>query len=263
MRFHFLVLGEEKRQHYLSELLKQQGHEVRQAEDYVPGYHHGILLPVPQSAMYLEKIAHKLQRGQLVYGCNFPKELMEECEKRGVRFVDYMKQEGIASRNAVATAEGAIVEALKAGCTGIQGSFIMVVGYGTCGAALADKLLAWKAHVIVVDRKEKKREMAKANGCQAISFSEIFEKIGMCDLVFNTVPAMVLTDKELCCVGKEAVIIDIASRPGGVDYEYCQQERICANLCLGLPGKYAPKSAASILMEVIMKTILGDWRNGQ
>ena len=49
-------------------------------------------------------------------------------------------------------------------------------------------------------------------------------------------------------------IIDIASAPGGVDYEAAGALGIAAKLCLGLPGKYAPKTAGEILAEEIMKT---------
>lgn len=257
-KYHFLILGDEKRQLYLADMLREQGHNVMCEEEYLPGYHDAVLLPVPQTAKYLEKIADKLQRGQTVYGCHFPEDKKSICEEKGIRFVDYMKVDGVASRNAVATAEGAIAEALKAGRVAIQDSRVMVVGYGTCGAVMADKLMAWKADVTVVDRKETKRECAKAYGCHAISFQEIPQMIGQCDFVFNTVPALVLKEKELSCVRENVVIIDIASKPGGVDFEYCRNKNIFANLCLGLPGKYAPKSAAGILMEVIIKTILGD-----
>ena len=119
-KYHFLVLGEEPRQKYLTAMLRRQGHVVMEAEDYLPGYHDAVLLPVPQTAKYLETIADKLQKGQTVYGCNFPVELRKDGEEKGIRFVDYMKVEGVASRNAVATAEGAIAEALQLGCVSIQ-----------------------------------------------------------------------------------------------------------------------------------------------
>lgn len=257
-KYHFLVLGDEARQHYLADMLRQQGHEVMQAEDYLPGYHDAVLLPVPQTADYLTKIADNLQKGQIIYGCHFPEDMRKCCERRGIRFIDYMQAEGMASRNAVATAEGAVCEALQAGCVCIQDARILVLGYGTCGSVLADKLMAWKAHVAVAERKEAKRQLARSHGCKTMSFDDLDKEMEHYDIIFNTVPALVLTEELLKKVKKEAVIIDIASRPGGVDHSYCRKEKINAGLCLGLPGKYAPKSAASILMEVIIKTILGD-----
>jgi dipicolinate synthase subunit A len=169
-----------------------------------------------------------------------------------------MKADGVQSRNAVATAEGAIAEALQAGTVSIQGSRSLVVGYGTCGAVLASKLDQWKSEVTVLDRTEEKRERARSYGYQAHSFSEAEGFMGEYDLIFNTVPAPVLTEELLESVKPGVTIIDIASDPGGVDFAYCEKRGICAKLCLGLPGKYAPKSAAGILMEVITKTILGD-----
>lgn len=258
MRYHFLILGEEARQKYLAAMLREQGHDVMEAEGYQPGYHDVILLPVPQSAVYFEKNEDKFQKGQTVYGCQLPRELVSRCEQRGIRVVDYMKAEGVASRNAVSTAEGAIAEALQAGCVSIQDSRSLVVGYGTCGAVLASKLGQWRAVVTVMDRKEEKRQRARSYGYDAISFEEAREHMGEYDIIFNTVPALVLTEELLAGVNPEVTIIDIASRPGGVDFEACRKKEICAKLCLGLPGKYAPKSAAGILMEVIRKTILGD-----
>lgn len=256
--YHFLVLGEEKRQQYLTSMLREAGHEVMAAEDYLPGYHDAILLPVPKTAEYLQKIIDKVQKGQTIYGCNFPEQEKQIAKERGIRFVDYMKEDGVACRNAVATAEGAIAEALHESCHTIQNAQVLVLGYGTCGAVLADKLSAWKADVTVADRKEEKRQRVKSYGYKAISLDSIKTAITSFDFIFNTIPARILTKDRLLYVKEDVVIIDIASRPGGTDFDYCRKEKINAKLCLGLPGKYAPKSAAGILMEVIKKTISGD-----
>lgn len=258
MKYHFMVLGSETRQIYLAELLQEAGHEVMVSEEYLPGYHDAVLLPVPQTAKYLQENLPKLQKGQVIYGCNFPQPLMKQCMEKEIRCVDYMKQEGAASRNAIATAEGAIAEALKSSCVSIHGSRTLVVGYGRCGEVLAEKLAALKAHVTVLDRKEEKRARAKAYGCHAIGFDEAEDTMCGFDLIFNTVPALVLDGRMLSSVKRDVTIIDIASKPGGVDFEYCRNRSIDANLCLGLPGKYAPKSSAKILLEVIRKTIMGD-----
>lgn len=257
-RVHFLVLGEEARQKYLSRMLREEGHEVMEAASYQPGYHDAILLPVPQSMRYFEDNKDKFQRGQIIFGCQIPAEIVAESEARGIRVVDYMRAEGVADRNAVATAEGAIAEALQEGCVSIQGSQCLVAGYGTCGTVLASKLGQWKAHVTVLDRKEKKRETARSFGYEAMSFEDSKEHMKEYDVIFNTVPALVLTEQLLAETKPDVIVIDIASRPGGVDFDYCRKKGIHAKLCLGLPGKYAPKSAAGILMEVIKKTILGD-----
>lgn len=60
--YHFLVLGEEKRQYYLAQMLKKEGHEVMETMSYQPGYHDAILLPVPQTAMFLRKIKKNFKK---------------------------------------------------------------------------------------------------------------------------------------------------------------------------------------------------------
>lgn len=250
-RYHFLILGEEPRQRYLAELLEANGHQVMVSEEYIPGYHDAVLLPVSKTAQYLEKNAEKFQKGQIVYGCNFPSEMVGKCDRRGVHFVDYTKVEGMAYRNAIATAEGAVVEALQAGSVSLHGSRALVVGYGRCGEVLAEKLVNLKAQVTVMERKREKQSRAMAFGCQAVGF-EVGKYLSEFDYVFNTVPALVLGKPFLSAMKKDVVIIDIASRPGGVDFGYCRENGINAKLCLGLPGIYAPKSSAKILLEVII-----------
>lgn len=256
--YHFLVLGSEPRQQYLAQFLREAGHEVMEAKEYLPGYHDAVLLPVPQTAFYLEKNIGRLQKGQLVFGCNFPGELTREGEAKGITFVDYMRADGVASKNAVATAEGAIAEAVKESDVNLHGHSALVVGYGRCGEVLADKLCAMNAVVTVMERKEEKRSRAQAMGNYSISFEVGAGEMAAFDFIFNTVPAPVITEELLSRVKKGVTVIDIASKPGGVDFEFCQKNGICAKLCLGLPGKYAPKSSAGILMEVIEKTLWGE-----
>ena len=153
--YHFLVRGEEKRQYYLAQMLKKEGHEVMEAMSYQPGYHDAILLPVPQTAMFFEENKEKFQKGQVVYGCKFSETAIDYAKERGIRIVDYYKEDGVAERNALATAEGAVSEALIHGCVSIQGSECLVTGYGTCGAALAAKLSQWRASVTVMERRKR------------------------------------------------------------------------------------------------------------
>ena len=69
--------------------------------------------------------------------------------------------------------------------------------------------------------------------------------------IFNTVPARVMGEERLSQIRPDAVLIDLASAPGGLDYAFCAQKGINAKLCGGLPAKYSPKSAAELLLQVI------------
>ncbi len=64
-----------------------------------------------------------------------------------------------------------------------------------------------------------------------------------------------MTKERLEKVSQEVTIIDIASSPGGVDYSATKEVGINATLCLGLPGKYSPKTSGEILVNAIENII--------
>ena len=102
---HFLVVGDDKRQKYLAEELRQKGHLVAQANEILQGDFEALLLPLSKTAKYVREFHDKFASGQLVFGCNFPEEIVDICDETGVHFVDYMKVAGVACKNAVVTAE--------------------------------------------------------------------------------------------------------------------------------------------------------------
>jgi dipicolinate synthase subunit A len=85
-----------------------------------------------------------------------------------------------------------------------------------------------------------------------IPFHQLSKSLREADVIFNTVPSMVLTAEMLENVSPEAVIIDIASAPGGTDFHAANRLMIKAVLAPGLPGRVAPKTAGRILAATIL-----------
>jgi dipicolinate synthase subunit A len=75
------------------------------------------------------------------------------------------------------------------------------------------------------------------------------------DLIFNTVPALVLTRSLLSAMRRSAVVIDLASSPGGIDYQAAQELGVNAILAPGLPGLVAPRTAGEILASVVPRLV--------
>ena len=71
------------------------------------------------------------------------------------------------------------------------------------------------------------------------------------DLVVNTVPARVLSEKELRDLKPGCLVIDLASKPGGVDFEAATRLGVRAIWALSLPGKVAPVSAGRAIKNTI------------
>ena len=75
------------------------------------------------------------------------------------------------------------------------------------------------------------------------------------DFIFNTIPAPVLTNTLLEQISPSALLLDLASAPGGFNLEKAKSMGKNAHLLLGLPGKYAPLSSAEKMMSFIFQHI--------
>lgn len=197
------------------------------------------------------KLASRLTKDHILIGGMIPSPLATHCLQKGIPVFDLMKDEKITILNAIATAEGTIMEAIKNSNINLHGSRCLILGYGRCAKVLACKLKAMDTEVIVAARSEEQLAYAEAAGLRTIPIANIKSIIPSCHFIFNTVPAVILDKDCLSCVNKDVTIIDIASAPGGVDYEYALQQNINAKLCLGLPGKVAPRTSADILVSKI------------
>lgn len=240
------------RQECLAEILKEKGYQTGLCEDIqeeILEQYDCLLFPIVMTEIDLEKIEPKLKKGQCIFGGTFPEEFQKKCKQKEVHCYEYMKEESIAIKNAVATAEGAIAEALRIGRTNLSESYSLVLGYGKCGRILADRLRGMQSKVSIYERDVLSAATANTYGFEVINDLQNLEKYRY---LFSTIPQKLLCETELRKIEKDAVLIDIATG-GGLDYEYCKKHHINAKLCPGLPGKYAPVSSAEILAEYVMK----------
>lgn len=225
--------------------------------------HEVIVLPTPSftkegmirgTDLSFDTLAEMVQEGQMIFGSVIGRERTQMLLQKGVKVHDMMASEEVAMRNAVATAEGAIAEAIGLTDGNLHEMSALVIGYGRCGSVLAQKLKGLCGEVCVTARRKEVRTQAESMGFRAILLEEwIGDDF---DIIFNTVPAPVLGKKEIGTLKSDCVIIDLASAPGGVDYEACADAGIKAKLCSALPGKYAPKTSGVILAEEIERSII-------
>ncbi|MEN6463264.1 MAG: NAD(P)-dependent oxidoreductase, partial [Syntrophomonas sp.] len=138
----------------------------------------------------------------------------------------------------------------------IHGSNICIIGFGRIAITLARNLKALGAQVTVVARNDGQLARAYEMGCLRASYAEIRDIMNSCDIVYNTVPSMVLDRNVLKYANPNIVIIDLATQPGGTDFEAANAFGLKAILAPGLPGKVAPVSAGKMLADVIPRLII-------
>ena len=92
-------------------------------------------------------------------------------------------------------------------------------------------------------------------GLTPFQIEELSDQVEDVDLLFNTIPALVVTSRVIAHMPHRAVIIDLASKPGGVDFGYAEKRGIKALLAPSLPGLVAPKTAGRILAMTIVQDL--------
>ncbi|MBQ7160206.1 MAG: NAD(P)-binding domain-containing protein [Clostridia bacterium] len=185
----------------------------------------------------------------LILGGMMTADAAETASRYGVRVRDYFDREEVAVLNAVPTAEGAVALAMSILPVTLCGAKTAVVGYGRVGRALVPRLCALGARVTVAARDPAQRAWCRTAGVNAVDLPDIPSLAGS-DVIFNTVPARVIGEKELSAIGSSP-IIDLASAPGGVDSEAARAAGCRVIQALSLPGKVAPVTAGGIIKEAV------------
>lgn len=225
-----------------------------------------IILPVPASRnkkvinapfsnsdiVLSEKLFSNLKNKVVFAG--IVSSLIEDVKPSGLYVRDYYQREDFLIPNALLTAEGAVSIALKEYGKSIFSSRCLVVGFGRIGKILAKLLKNMGAKVTVSARSVKDVSLAKISGFETTNVSKISEKADF-DLIFNTVPALVLNEGVLGYLSSARMIIDLASSPGGTDKLAAEELGIKLIPALGIPGKCFPEAAGEIIADVIYKMI--------
>ena len=214
----------------------------------------GITVSAPYSdeRIDLKDLKSKLLNKKFIAG-NITKELKNESL---IETYDLLEIEEYAILNAIATAEGAIQIAMEEYPRTLSGSKILVMGFGRIGKILAKMLQGIGSQVYCEARKKEDLAYIKAYGYTPVDLKELDENLQNFDIIINNIPVLILDKLRLDLLKKDVLIIDLASKPGGVDFEYAKQKNIKTIWALALPGKVAPLSSAEYIKEVLEKNII-------
>ena len=171
------------------------------------------------------------------------------------KVIDIMKREELAVLNAVSTAEGTIKIAIEETQKNLHGSNILIMGFGRIGKILSHMLHGMGAKVSCEARKNADLAWIKAYGYEPIPIGNLKENLNRFDIIINTIPYIMLDKDNLQNVRKDALVIDLASNPGGVDKEAIKEQKIKFIWALSLPGKVAPVTSAEFIKETLYNVV--------
>ncbi len=275
------ILGGDLRTVYLANGLAEAGWAVSSVflEDggkLLPGVRRGefpgallaraeaVLLPVPaleeemelRAPLWpvkvpLEPLLDQIPAGTPVLGGQIKPPLREALEARGLPAYDLLDREELTVDNAAYTAEDALALAIQESPRSILGARCVVVGYGRIGKILARYLAALGAKVTVTARRPEHLAWIRVDGHTPWETARLAEIVSGADILFNTVPCRVLERSALRQMKREALVIDLASQPGGVDMDSAREMGIRTLWALSLPGKMTPQAAGESIAAAV------------
>lgn len=169
--------------------------------------------------------------------------------------IPIFERDDVAIANAIPTAEATLQIAMENTNITMHDANVTITGFGRIGTIMAHLFHQVGANVTVVARKDADLARIKSLTYEAKSTSQLTQALTESDIIINTVPALILDKTALEYIPSDSLIIDVASKPGGIDFDAANLLDIQTIHALGLPGKVAPVTAGNIIAEVIMKKI--------
>lgn len=177
--------------------------------------------------------------------------IKDELDANNIQFTDLLKREEFSVLNTIATAEGTIQIAMEETQRTVHGTNVLVMGFGRIGKVLAKMLSGIGAKVYCEARKNEDISWIKAYGYNPIHLNDLDENLGKFDIIINTIPFQLLAGERLDLIKKEAIIIDLASNPGGIDRKAARERGLKVIWALSLPAKVAPLTSAEFIKETL------------
>lgn len=275
MNYNFLIIGGDGRIASLAKILKKDGNSVKTYANKI----NEMDIEEIESLEELKEECNKenilissiplSKDGINVYSPNSNKKITIESLKEisknkkiiagkldgKIKGIDILENEALTILNTIPTAEGAIQLAMEETTYTLNEMNVLVLGFGRLGKILSYKLKNLGANVYTEARKETDLAWIKAYGYKPIDLSNLNNYLCKMDVVFNTIPVQILDKSKLILMSNDALIIDLASFPYGVDFTVAKKLGIKAIIASALPGKVAPDTAAIYIKNCIYKQL--------
>ena len=269
MRIAFI--GGDRRNYLLSNMLKDKGEVVAaylgdddnlsrclEAEYIVfpiPFSKDGnmIYTPLSNREISIEECVKAVESKTIFVG-NIDSKIKEQFKTNQNKVIDIAKEKEFIKSNSIPTAEGIIKCIIENTDITIDKSNILIIGFGNVGEKTAELLSNLNAKIYCSDIDKHKVANIGLRGYNVLEILDNY--IEKMDVIINTVPDLVINENVFRFIKKSTLIIDVASKPGGVDFIYAKEHGYRAIQYLGIPGKVAPRTSAEYMKDIIEKYII-------
>ena len=192
--------------------------------------------PYAKEEIKIEQLFKSNKQKILIAG-GIKERIKEQLEEKYLKVIDVMKREELAILNTIATAEGTIKVAIENTDKILQGSKVLILGFGRVAKIVASKFSLLSTKVTCAARKSTDLAWIEAYGYNSININEMLFELNDFDIIINTVPEIIIKEKELKHMKPDVLLIDLASKPGGIESKKAIQMGLKYIWALAIPRK--------------------------
>lgn len=170
---------------------------------------------------------------------------LDRLELQGYHCTDLLKDETYLAKNAAITAQCALQVAMEQLPVTLDRCPVLLLGSGRISQCLTPLLRALGADVVVAARDPAKRALLQALGYETEELPLPEYILPRFRVIFNTVPAPLLSDRALEHCRPDCLKIELASFPGMAGSGILDAR--------GLPGKLTPESSGKLIAKSILR----------
>ena len=192
--------------------------------------------PYAKEEIKIEQLVKSNKQKILIAG-GIKESIKEQLEEKYLKVIDVMKREELAILNTIATAEGTIKVAIENTDKILQGTTVLILGFGRVAKIVANKFSLLSTKVTCAARKISDLAWIEAYGYNSININDMLYELKDFDIIINTVPQIIIKEKELKHMKSDVLIIDLASKPGGIEGTKAIQMGLKYIWALAIPRK--------------------------
>ncbi len=237
MKNNLTIHQTDERMHHLNDILK------------------GISFPqithvyAPNVLIEAHTLSH-VEDGSILFCGRLDGEARALANSRDITLYSFLDNEKFQAINSRLTAEGALMILLEHTIKGLDDLNTLILGFGRTGAALARVLSKLDVTFDICSNSSIRPAHAFARHILPLKEFDFTPY----DVIINTVPSPLVSDKEVMTIKKGALYIDLASH-SAINLDYARYLGVNADVYPALPAKCSPYSAAKAMADVILEVI--------
>lgn len=180
--------------------------------------------------------------------------LKAHCQSLSITLHEYEWDVELMLLRGPAIVEGMLKAIIENTDITIHNSRVCVVGQGTIGSLVTRWMVALGAHTHVAARNAVQRAAAFVAGAHVHPLEELASLAPKLDTIISTVPAQIVSRAVLARLPENALLVDLAAPPGGIDREAAKELGLKFIWARGM-GSRAPVTVGASQWSGIRKRI--------